>query len=92
MPEYLDQMYLDYEQSFQEFKQLITTDYEPDEYPPAYAQYQTFGVEFPGALIRKPQYENCRFIETKFISSDGSLSRFHECKFMDCILKIRRNK
>lgn len=86
MPEYLDQMYLDYEQSFQEFKQLITTDYEPDEYPPAYAQYQTFGVEFPGALIRKPQYENCRFIETKFISSDGSLSRFHECKFMDCIL------
>ena len=38
MPEYLDQIYLNYEQSFKEFKSLLTTNYEVDSYPPRHAQ------------------------------------------------------
>lgn len=84
MAEYLDQMYLDYEQSFREYKSLLTTTYELDSYPPRRAQNQTFGIDFPGALIRKPLYEECIFIESKFNASDGSLSKFRNCRLIDC--------
>lgn len=86
MPEYLDQIYLNYEQSFKEFKSLLTTNYEVDSYPPRHAQNQTFGIDFPGALIRKPLYENCKFVESTFNASDGSLSKFHDCHLIDCLM------
>ncbi|MCH5281007.1 MAG: pentapeptide repeat-containing protein [Lachnospiraceae bacterium] len=84
MPEYLDQKYLNYEHSFKEFKSLLTTEYTLDSYPPKQAQDQTFGIEFPGALIRKPIYRNCTFIESQFNSSDGALSKFYNCQFVNC--------
>lgn len=84
MAEYLDQIYLNYEQSFKEYKSLLTTSYELDSYPPRRAQNQTFGIDFPGALIHKPLYEECMFIETVFNASDGSLSKFHDCQLIDC--------
>lgn len=86
MSEYLDPIYLNYEQSFKEFKELITTDYELDSYPPMQAKNQTFGPEFPGSLIRKPSYENCIFVESVFDAADGALSRFHDCHFLDCLM------
>lgn len=86
MSEYLDPIFLDYEQSFKEFKELITTDYELDSYPPMQAKNQTFGSEFPGALIHKPLYENCTFVGSIFDAADGSLSRFHNCQFFDCFM------
>ncbi len=84
MAEYLDPIYLNYEQSFREYKSLLTTTYELDSYPPGRAKNQTFGLDFPGALIRKPLYEECMFIESKFNASDGSLSKFHDCQLIGC--------
>lgn len=84
MAEYLDPIYLNYEQSFREYKSLLTTTYELDSYPPGHAKNETFGLDFPGALIRKPLYEECMFIESKFNASDGSLSKFHDCQLIGC--------
>lgn len=81
----LSQLYMDYEKSFQVFKSFLTTDYETDAYPPPMAECKTFGEEFPGSLIRKPQYKNCTFVKSQFNSSDGSLSRFHNCSFESCL-------
>ena len=86
MPEYLEQIYSNYEQSFKEFKSLLTTNYELNSYPPRHAQNQTFGIDFPGALIRKPLYEKCTFVESKFKASDGALSKFHGCRLIDCLM------
>lgn len=86
MADYLDPVFVDYEKSFQAFKALLTTDYEAETYPPATAEYKTFGEEFPGALIHKPQYKNCMFVGSRFNSADGSLSRFHDCSFDGCLL------
>ena len=85
MTEYLDKKYLDYEQSFKVFKSLLTTNYEIDSYPPKQATNETFGTEFPGALIHKPSYQKCSFIASRFEASDGALSKFHECQFVDCL-------
>lgn len=85
MIDYLEPLYANYEKSFQAFKKLLTTDYEIESYPPTIAEGKTFGIEFPGALIHKPQYKDCSFIESKFESSDGLLSRFHHCFFYDCL-------
>lgn len=86
MPEYLDPIYSDYEQSFIEFKSLITTNYDLDSYPPARAYKKDFGIEFPGGLIRKPQYIDCKFNCSHFDASDGMLSRFQNCRFLNCTL------
>ena len=85
MDHYLEPIYDEYEKSFQAFKALLTTDYQIEAYPPANAENQTFGKEFPGALIHKPQYTNCIFVQSRFESSDGALSRFHDCIFKGCL-------
>lgn len=85
MTDYLEPLYANYEESFQAFKKLLTTDYEIESYPPTIAEGENFGKEFPGSLIHKPQYKDCFFIESKFESSDGLLSRFHKCFFYDCL-------
>lgn len=81
----MEPVYNSYEKSFQAFKALLTTDYKIEAYPPAIAENQTFGKEFPGALIHKPQYKNCVFVQSRFESSDGALSRFHDCIFNGCL-------
>ena len=86
MSNFMEPIYDSYEKSFRAFKALLTTDYKIEAYPPAVAENQTFGKDFPGALIRKPQYNNCIFVESRFESSDGALSRFHDCKFNGCLL------
>lgn len=84
MEKKIDAQYLDYEQSFREFKSLLTTDFDLDSYPPVLAENTTFGSEFPGALIRKPQYSKCTFVGSTFNASDGAFSKFHHCRFYDC--------
>ena len=84
MANYIEPIYGNYEMSFKAFKELLTTDYEVELYPPAMAENTTFGAEFPGALIQKPKYTSCTFINSKFESSDGLLSKFHSCLFNDC--------
>lgn len=86
MAQYIGGRYLDYGKSFSVYKTLLTTNYKLDSYPPACAENETFGPEFPGALIRKPQYTNCTFVNSFFDSSDGALSRLHNCRFYDCTL------
>lgn len=86
MEKKIDAQYLDYERSFREFKSLLTTDYELDSYPPVLAENTTFGSEFPGALIRKPQYSKCTFVGSTFNASDGAFSKLHHCRFYDCKL------
>lgn len=86
MGHYIEPVYDSYEKSFQAFKALLTTDYKIEAYPPAIAENQTFGKEFPGAFIHKPQYKNCIFVQSRFESSDGALSRFHDCTFNGCLL------
>ncbi len=86
MEHYIEPIYGEYEKSFQAFKALLTTEYEIEAYPPATAEHQTFGKEFPGALIHKPKYKSCIFVESRFESSDGALSRFHDCTFDGCLL------
>ena len=85
MTDYLESVYENYETAFQTYKELLTTEYEIESYPPAIAENKIFGIEFPGSLIHKPQYMNCTFISSKFDSSDGILSKFHNCSFNDCI-------
>ena len=85
MDHYMEPIYDEYEKSFQAFKALLTTDYQIEAYPPANAENQTFGKEFPGALIHKPQYRTCIFVQSRFESSDGPLSRFHDCTFNRCL-------
>lgn len=85
MGHYMEPIYNSYEKSFQAFKALLTTDYKIEAYPPAIAENQTFGKEFPGALIHKPQYKKCIFVQSQFESSDGALSRFHDCTFNGCL-------
>lgn len=82
----IDKMYLDYEESFKLFKSLLTTGYALESYPPAKAENMSFGKEFPGGLIRKPQYTACRFIGSFFNASNGALSKFHNCEFIDSTL------
>lgn len=82
----IDKIYSDYEQSFKIFKSLLTTGYALESYPPVRAEMMTFGEEFPGGLIRKPQYTDCRFIGSIFNASNGSLSKFHNCEFIDSTL------
>lgn len=86
MADNLDSIYENYEKSFQAFKEVLTTDYEIESYPPMTADHLTFGKEFPGALIHKPQYNNCMFFGSRFESADGLLSRFHDCVFDGCFL------
>ena len=87
MNQELDKIYSDYEQSFKVFKSLLTTDYALESYPPARAEKISFGADFPGGLIRKPQYIDCRFVGSIFNSSNGSLSKFHGCEFIDGTLE-----
>lgn len=82
----IDPIYSDYEQSFKLFKSLLTTGYDLESYPPARAEKTSFGKEFPGGLIRKPQYTDCRFIGSFFNASNGALSKFHNCEFIDSTL------
>ena len=74
----------DFKKSFQDFKALLTTGYDLENYPPAKAEGKTFGTEFPGALIHKSFYKDCKFNGSKFESSDGAFSKFHDCSFDDC--------
>lgn len=76
-----------FEKSFATFQSLLTTDYRIESYPPRFAKDTIFGKEFPGAHIHKPQYTNCIFVESSFISSDGAQSIFHQCKFNDCLFE-----
>lgn len=86
MAKEIDKIFSDYEQSFKLFKTLLTTGYALESYPPARAEKKSFGKEFPGGLIRKPQYSGCRFVGSFFNASNGALSKFHNCEFIDSTL------
>lgn len=84
MDNFLDKVISDYEASFVEYLNLLTTECEKEIFPPATAYGKIFGKEFPGKLIQKPLYTKCAFIGSEFDSSNGILSRFHECRFEEC--------
>ena len=86
MDKQLEKSLSDYEHSFELFKSLLTTDFPLDSYPPARAKDKTFGIEFPGGLIRKPHYTSCSFINAVFDASNGALSKFHDCEFINSTL------
>lgn len=75
----------EYKKAFSVYKNLITTNRAPECYPPTYATDTDFGAEFPGDLIDKPKYKNCKFRKSEFRAADGALSQFHSCVFSDCI-------
>ncbi len=52
--------------------------------PPIEAQGNDFGADFPGGLIHKPRYTNCRFYESSFKASNGAFSIFKDCYWYDC--------
>lgn len=81
---YLDKITSNYEASLVEYLSLLTRDNENELLPPAKADGLLFGKDFPGKLIQKPFYTKCIFVCSNFVSSDGILSRFHECNFKDC--------
>ena len=54
--------------------------------PPEKATNQDFFDNFPGNLIQKPQYTNCRFYESRFDSANGAYSKLHCCGLYDCLL------
>ena len=84
MNNYLDKVTNDYEASFVEYLNLLTTECEKEIYPPTKAHGKIYGKEFPGKLIQKPLYTKCVFVGSNFDSSNGILSRFHDCSFKDC--------
>ena len=74
MSEYLKKLSTDYDISFNLFKDLITTEYSLRFFPPVHAEGRDFGEEFPGSLIRKPFYKNCRFSNSSFFPVDRNTS------------------
>ncbi len=70
--------------AFNLYKYLLTTNYDIEDFPPSIAENKTFGISFPGAHIRKPQYYNCVFLGSRFESSDGALTKLHSCTLKDC--------
>lgn len=42
------------------------------------------GETFVGDLLKRKRFEDCLFIDCKFLESDLSFSRFLSCKFQDC--------
>lgn len=85
MKNYLDKLTSDYEAALVEYSNLLTTECENEAYPPAKADGKIFGKEFAGKLIQKPFYTKCVFVESNFDSSNGVLSRFHDCNFKNCV-------
>lgn len=54
--------------------------------PPEKATNVDFYDDFPGNLIQKPCYTNCRFYGSKFNSANGAYSKFDNCNLFDCLL------
>lgn len=75
----------DFKKSFQDFKALLTTEYDLESYPLSVIKGKTFGTKFPNALIFKPTYEDCKFIGTNFEGTNLANSKFHICSFIDCL-------
>ena len=70
----------DFKKSFQDFKALLTTGYDLEDYPPSIIKGKTFDTKFPNALIFKPTYEDCKFIGTNFEGTNMANSKLHLSK------------
>ncbi len=71
-------------EAVQMFREFSVKSEEYAHIPPKDADNRDFGSEFPGSLIEKPRYNNCRFNFSRFKASNGAFSIFNVCKFYDC--------
>lgn len=78
---------IEYEESLLLYKSFQPASLSTEILPPEKADNEDFFNDFPGNLIQKPQYTNCRFYESRFNSSNGAYSKLHNCKLYDCLFK-----
>ena len=77
---------ISYEDSLYLYKAVQPTSLSNEGLPPEKAYNKDFFDDFPGNLIQKPQYSDCRFYGSNFNSSNGAYSKFHHCSLFDCHL------
>ena len=62
---------ISYEDSLYLYKSFQPTSLSNEVLPPEKADNKDFFDDFPGNLIQKPQYSDCRFYGSNFNSSNG---------------------
>ena len=77
---------IEFNESLLLYKSFQPTSLSSEILPPEKAYNQDFFDDFPGNLIQKPQYTQCRFYGSRFDSSNGAYSKLHNCNLVDCLL------
>lgn len=75
---------ISFEESLRLYRDFSAKSKEYTYIPPINAENKDFGSDFPGSLIQKPRYTNCRFHLSRFKASNGAFSFFKDCRFYDC--------
>ncbi len=78
---------ISFEESLNLFKEFSAKSMDYKFLPPLEAEHKDFGNDFPGSLIYKPQYNNCRFNNSLFKASNGAFSILKEVWFYDCFFE-----
>ena len=80
----MDSNNITFEESLNLFIEFSVRSKEATYMPPMIANDRDFGSDFPGGLIQKPRYTDCRFHSSEFMASNGAFSTFNRCHFCDC--------
>ena len=78
---------ISFEDSLNIFREFSVKSQNAKYLPPANADNKDFGSDFPGNLIRKPRYTNCRFYNSSFKASNGAFSIFKDTCLYDCFFE-----
>ncbi len=78
---------ISFEDSLNMFREFSVKSQNAKYLPPANADNKDFGSDFPGNLIYKPRYTNCRFYNSSFKASNGAFSIFKDTYLYDCFFE-----
>ena len=78
---------ISFESSLKLFKEFSVKSQDYEFLPPGEADNKDFGSDFPGSLIQKPRYSNCRFYNSSFKASNGAFSIFQNSQLYDCFFE-----
>lgn len=81
---YADTDQINFEDSLKLFHEFSVKSQDYKYLPPINADNKDFGSDFPGSLIHKPRYSNCRFHHSTFKASNGAFSVFKNNSLYDC--------
>lgn len=78
---------ISFEDSLQLFREFSVKSRDYSYLPPKEANDRDFGSDFPGSLIEKPRYTDCRFYNSQFKASNAAFSIFKNTYFYDCFFE-----